>query len=357
MLLEKIENICGGVETCSDDLMDDLIDYLYDGQPIDTDVSETTLLMEVMDKKCAADPGCLEELYEELYGMLDTSFSDRQNEDEDAGDEYDLDAEGAYFADNIENYEKAEFSPAGIDELEQEFDDSDDDDMIDDYYEDDEDDRISENDDIGYDEDDDGYDEEGNYLSDVVGDEYDWEDEDDEMEDYDDLDYEEDGDTYDEEEENYFSNNYTEDDEDESEFEDGDYDDQYEDYDYEDEDYDDVDEEDFLDDWDNEEFDEEEDEFDDYEDDENYDENDFDDDGYEEFYELAEKPKAEKIRQKMEKWGEEKMDKWEEDSDFSKLKRKDWRNVRKNMRQEYGNKIVNYHRKMARQDRKEVRRL
>ena len=34
MLLEKIENICGGVETCSDDLMDDLIDYLYDGQPI-----------------------------------------------------------------------------------------------------------------------------------------------------------------------------------------------------------------------------------------------------------------------------------------------------------------------------------
>ena len=34
MLLEKIENICDGDSTCSDDLMDNLVDYLYDDQPI-----------------------------------------------------------------------------------------------------------------------------------------------------------------------------------------------------------------------------------------------------------------------------------------------------------------------------------
>ena len=34
MLLEKIEDICDGDSTCSDDLMDNLVDYLYDDQPI-----------------------------------------------------------------------------------------------------------------------------------------------------------------------------------------------------------------------------------------------------------------------------------------------------------------------------------
>jgi len=33
-LLGKIENFCNGDEICSGDLTDDLINYLYDGQPV-----------------------------------------------------------------------------------------------------------------------------------------------------------------------------------------------------------------------------------------------------------------------------------------------------------------------------------
>ena len=48
----------------------------------DTDVSETTLLMEVMDKRCSADSTCLEELYGELYDILDESIEDDENYEE-----------------------------------------------------------------------------------------------------------------------------------------------------------------------------------------------------------------------------------------------------------------------------------
>ena len=70
------------------------------------------------------------------------------------------------------------------------------------------------------------------------------------------------------------------------------------------------------------------------------------------------KSRGDKIRQRMDKWGGEKMDQWAEDSDnLSKLTRKDWKNVRKNIREEYGKKVVNYHRKMTRQNAKEARRM
>ena len=60
----------------------------------------------------------------------------------------------------------------------------------------------------------------------------------------------------------------------------------------------------------------------------------------------------------MDKWGGDKLDQWAEDSDnLSKLTKKDWRNVRKGIRKEYGKKVVNYHRKMARQNAKEARRM
>ena len=33
-LLARIETICGGDDSCADDIMDDLIDYLYEGQSV-----------------------------------------------------------------------------------------------------------------------------------------------------------------------------------------------------------------------------------------------------------------------------------------------------------------------------------